>query len=141
MSALDDLRTARYRRMESDYYSERLARLKSAAEGLNSQLGSGGGGSGKAHDKMAQLASTIVDLEMSIAQTMIDSEYRTIQAEKSLEQLPDEHRMVMRLRYISAMRWEEVAAVMGYSVRQCHRIFDSAMERISKPERCHTMSH
>ena len=132
MSALDDLRTARYRRMESDYYSERLARLKSAAEGLNSQLGSGGGGAGKVHDKMAQLASTIIDLEMCIAQTMIDSEYRTIQAEKSLEQLPDEQRMVMRLRYISAMRWEEVATVMGYSVRQCHRIFDTAMEKLSK---------
>lgn len=135
MSIMDDLRTARYRRMESEYYSERLARLRAAAEGLGSQLGNtGNGDSGgqKIPDKMAQLTATIVDLERKLAAAVVDCECRAIRADEAIDTLPESQRMVMRLRYVSAMRWETIAEEMGYSVRQCHRIYDSAVERLSK---------
>jgi DNA-directed RNA polymerase specialized sigma24 family protein len=135
MSALDDLRDLKYRRMESDYYSERLARLRAAAEGLNSKLGGeGGGGSHKIPDKMAQLSAAIMDLEMLVAEKVIECELGSLEVEKALDALPPDQKRIMRLRYVRALRWEDVAKEAGYSVRQCHRLYDNAAVKLSKAE-------
>lgn len=40
----------------------------------------------------------------------------------------EDEQEVLRLRYILGMKWEEVAAKMGYSWKQTHRIHSSALK-------------
>ena len=132
MSALDDLRSARYRRIESDYYSERLVRLQSAAEGLNAQLATGDVDIWNLPHSMQSLADTIMDLGARVSLSIVECEQHTVRAEKALDGLTEPQRMIMRLRFVRAMRWEQVADEMHLSVRQCHRIYDSAVKKLSR---------
>lgn len=133
MSALDKLRNARYSRVRSELYSERLARLRSAAQGLTSQLNSAAGkGTPKAHDRLAELLATIVDLEVDLSYAIVDSEKLTSEAEAYLDKLPPVQQMVVRLRHMRGYDWAKVAEEMDYSERQCQRHLEEAERNLSK---------
>lgn len=51
--------------------------------------------------------------------------------ERAIDALKPMHRMVLRLRYIEGLSWDEVCTCMGYSWRQTHRIHAEALARLS----------
>lgn len=65
------------------------------------------------HDKQKELAEKQLAIE------------RVIDALKPMQ------RMVLRLRYIEGLSWEEVCTSIGYSWRQTHRIHAEALARLS----------
>lgn len=48
--------------------------------------------------------------------------------EDAIESLPDRERLLIRYRYIDGKNWIEIAATMGYSWQQTHRIHAKALE-------------
>lgn len=51
--------------------------------------------------------------------------------ERAIDALKPMQRMVLRLRYIEGLSWDEVCTCMGYSWRQTHRIHAEALARLS----------
>lgn len=55
---------------------------------------------------------------------------RQLAIEKALECLPPTEKILMRLRYIRGLRWEDICQEMHYSWKQIHRIHAAALEKI-----------
>ena len=48
------------------------------------------------------------------------------------------YRWLLELRYMNCWTWERIADVMGYEVRQVHRIHGDALQKVRVPDgRCH----
>lgn len=54
--------------------------------------------------------------------------------EMAIAPLPPEERMVIRFRYLDALRWEDVCEKMSYSWTQTHRIHASALHHLEAEE-------
>ncbi len=133
MSVLDQLRNARYSRVRSELDSERLERLRSAAQGLNSQLGStGASGSPKTPDRMAEVLVTIDELQTKLSYSIVETERLAMEAEAHIDSLPPVQQTVVRLRFIRGFDWAEVAEEMGYSERQCQRHLEEAVKKLAR---------
>lgn len=52
--------------------------------------------------------------------------------EAALSSLPVRERIVMRMRYIKGMRWEDICTAAHYSWRQVHRIHGAALARLTE---------
>lgn len=49
-----------------------------------------------------------------------------------------EHRVLLRMRYINLMPFENIAVDMGYDIRQVHRIHGNALQSLSEHvTKCH----
>ena len=81
-------------------------------------------------DKMATLTATIVDLEKKLDKRRVDCEKEMQRAETVIDTLPDQQRLVMRLRYIEGLSWKQVAEKSNYAKRHCIRIHKKALERM-----------
>ena len=53
--------------------------------------------------------------------------------ETGIDTLPPTERVLLRLRYIHGLSWEEVCVDMSYSWRQVHRIHAKALEALREP--------
>ena len=81
-------------------------------------------------DKMASITATIVDLEGKLDKRRVDCEREMQRAEIVIDTLPDQQRLVMRLRYIEGLTWKQVAEKSNYDKRHCIRIHKRALERM-----------
>lgn len=81
-------------------------------------------------DKMATITASIVDLEKKLDQRRVNCELEMQIAETVIDTLPDQQRLVMRLRYIEGLSWKQVAEKSNYDKRHCQRIHKRALERM-----------
>lgn len=107
----------------------RIAALRETLERITPQLdGMPHGSDGK--DKMATLTATIVDLEEKLDKRRVNCEVEMQRAETVIDTLPDQQRLIMRLRYIDGLTWRQVSEKSNYDKRHCIRIHKRALERI-----------
>ncbi|MDD3243545.1 MAG: hypothetical protein PHD32_07485, partial [Eubacteriales bacterium] len=103
---IQKLKSVRAIRQEADDLSERIERLRSAAERTTSapSITGFGGGSGST-DRMAEQAAKLVDLISRRQQRLIYLEMQLEEIEEWLDGLSLEQREIMRLRYLKGMTW------------------------------------
>ena len=112
---------------EAEDVRERIQRLRSLAESATSVMRDMPGGSALA-DKTGDGASSLADLERD-AERRIEAYLGHVGAvEAEIEKLGDpQHRMLLRMRYVDGLTWDEVAEHVRYSRSQSIRLHDDAM--------------
>lgn len=87
--------------------------------------------SAEAGRAMEQAVAQREQLEVRYCQLCaeIDAECNAI--EVAISSLPVRERIVLRMRYIKGMRWEDICTEAHYSWRQVHRIHGAALARLS----------
>ncbi len=126
---IQKLRSVRAIRQEADDLSERIERLRSAAERTTAAPSiTGFGGNSGGGDRMADQAAKLVDLIARRQQRLIYLEMQCEDVEVWLDGLDAVQRMVLRLRYISGLAWSAVAKETHYSADHCLRVHRSAIQ-------------
>ena len=83
------------------------------------------------HSPMESSLVKVIDLEYEInddIDRLVDLKREIIEVVNSVQ--PAECQLVLEMRYLSFMTWEEIADRMNYSYRQIHRIHGQALSDI-----------
>ena len=89
----------------------------------------------RGHSRMEDCICKIIDLESEINQDMIqlvELKKDIIGRIKAVEST--ELQTVLDLRYLSYMRWEEIAIELGYGIDNVFRLHRNALDEIKIPE-------
>lgn len=90
----------------------------------------------KGHSRLEDVVIQIIGLETEINQDMMKlvalkkDIIRRIKAVESAEL-----QTILELRYLSYMRWEEIAIELGYGIDNVFRLHRNALDEIEIPER------
>ncbi len=90
----------------------------------------------KGHSRLEDAVIQIIELETEINQDMIklvELKKDIIRRIKAVESF--ELQTVLELRYLSYMRWEEIAIELGYGIDNVFRLHRNALDEIKIPER------
>lgn len=124
-----DLGELRYRKMKIESINERIMRLRSAMEmgtckldGINKSM--------TKTDRLAENVAKLIEMENSLMQETIELESCIKNIESSIQNLPEQQRLVIRLRDIDGMNWVRISYKMHYDERHCRRIHAKAMENL-----------
>jgi DNA-directed RNA polymerase specialized sigma24 family protein len=126
---IDELREIRFRKTEIIGTEERIKRLESIAEKTTTTAQEGSRGTG-VQDRMAQTVITALDLMDALRLRIVEHEAMVQAIESEVDKLAPNFRSVIRLRDFEGLRWDVIAARMGYEVRHCKRIHQYAFEAI-----------
>lgn len=81
-------------------------------------------------NRQEDLIIRILDLEKEITKD-IDSLIREKQRAKSvIDKLDGPYKVVMTMRYLECMKWEEIAYRIGYSIQAVYKIHGQALKRV-----------
>ena len=89
----------------------------------------------RGHSRMEDCICKIIDLESEINQDMIqlvELKKDILGRIKAVEST--ELQTVLELRYLSYMRWEEIAIELGYGIDNVFRLHRNALDEIKIPE-------
>ena len=82
-------------------------------------------------DKIGNLVSTIADMQSDRYDCMAETLKKMDEIEKAIDKVDNErYREILRLRYISLKKWEEIAVTTGYDLRWVHRMHGRALQSI-----------
>lgn len=116
------------KQIENDY--EELQRLRDCANKITPAY-SLVPGSGGDNQKVATAVAKIVDLEKAINADMARLMTALQEVRELISLLNDDTQIVvMRMRYLNYKKWEVIAADLGYSWRQVHRLHGRALNSI-----------
>ena len=89
----------------------------------------------KRHSRLEDAVIQIIELETEINQDMIklvELKKDIIRRIKAVEST--ELQTILELRYLSYMRWEEIAIELGYGIDNVFRLHRNALDEITIPE-------
>lgn len=84
----------------------------------------------KQSNKQEDLIIKMIDLEKEISKDidkLIDEKKR---AKSIIDKLDGPYRLVMSMRYLECMKWEEIAYRIGYSIQAVYKIHGQALKRV-----------
>ena len=113
-----------------------LSNLRSLSTSISSDMSQERVQSTKQPDKIGGIVAKIVDLENEInaeIDQFVDLKKEIRDAVNTLSNRNEQ--LVLRLRYIEFLTWEQVAERMTYSLKQVFRIHGEAVKNIVIPER------
>lgn len=125
-----DLRELFWMKQNIARLEEKLANLESEVTKTN-ELIKIRSGARPAEDKLGDLVSRMVDLQNEINEKLQKYYEHVKQIEQKIEALPPREALLIRLRYIEQMRWEEICVEMNYSWRQIHYIHAEALKKLA----------
>ena len=76
----------------------------------------------------------ITGYERDYSTQLIEAMREIMEIDGWLQQLPERHEDIMRLRYIDARSWSEVAREVGYSEAHCYTLHHEAVALLEKIE-------
>ena len=83
-------------------------------------------------NRLESSVSKIVDIEREIGTSIDQLERIRLQVESVINSVPNvNQRNVLRLRYISGMKWEQIAAKLNYDYRWVLRLHGKALNKIA----------
>lgn len=86
---------------------------------------------GSSQTDLSGYAATLDEMIEDLKKERLEKVKIRKKIEQSIRNLEDEDEQeVLRLRYISGLKWEEVAAEMGYSWKQTHRFHSAALKNL-----------
>ncbi len=110
---------------------EQVSRLRNMAMKATSSFQAERISGTKQHSPMESSLVKVIDLEYEIdadIDRLVDLKREIIEVVNSVQH--PECQLVLELRYLSYMNWEEIAERMNYSYRQIHRIHGQALSNI-----------
>lgn len=126
------------RKLKSAYYWRRsleedfieLQKLRDNAARITPQYGKAPAGCGDGQ-KLERTIISIADYEAIIKEHM-DNLYMALEEVTRLINLVDDPQghLVLQMRYRNFKKWEQIAAELGYSWRQVHRLHDKGLNAI-----------
>jgi len=108
---------------------EQIKSLRELAERITAEIERTPKGNG---DGMAGAVDSIVDLQKEVC----DEVALLVSVKRDINQIISEvenidQRTVLELRYLSCLRWEEIAVIMGYSMQRVFQIHKEAINAIN----------
>ena len=83
-------------------------------------------------NRLESSVSKIVDIEREIGASIDQLERTRFQVESVINSVPNvNQRNVLRLRYISGMKWEQIAVKLNYDYRWVLRLHGKALNKIA----------
>ena len=82
----------------------------------------------KDNDKFTNLISDKMELEMELRREICKGYRETQFIERTIRDLPEREKYLMRLRYINGHKWETICYKMSYEWRQVHRIHSEILK-------------
>jgi len=83
-------------------------------------------------NRLESSVSKIVDIEREIGTSIDQLERIRLQVESVINSVPNvNQRNVLRLRYISGMKWEQIAVKLNYDYRWVLRLHGKALNKIA----------
>ena len=83
-------------------------------------------------NRLESSVSKIVDIEREIGTSIDQLERTRLQVESVINSVPNvNQRNVLRLRYISGMKWEQIAVKLNYDYRWVLRLHGKALNKIA----------
>lgn len=87
------------------------------------------------NDKWTDLIAEKLKIE-KIINKEIEKGYKEMTfIEETIEKLPEKEKLLMRLRYIDCLKWEEICVHMGYEWRQIHYIHSAILRKLGCAKR------
>jgi len=125
------IQNIRTQREKVELLRERIARLRSAMETGSRQLFTERLGPQDYRDKLAEDMARLDELERMLVDEVVSLESGIRMAERALEELPEQQRVILRLRYMEGLSWRTVAKHAHYSESHCKKIHKKAMEKMA----------
>ena len=131
----EQLKTYRDIKKEHDHLAQKIKQLELEMYGPRSQRVDGmprsGSGENYVLEERMDQKTELLELLREKARELVEA-MQVI--EHTIEKLDNRERHLMRLHYIDALTWEQVAVEMGYSWRQVHRIHGDALAKLKEEE-------
>ena len=108
---------------------EQIKSLRELAERITVEIERTPKGNG---DGMAGAVDSIVDLQREVCDEvakLVDVKREIAQVINEVDNI--EQRTVLELRYLSCLRWEEIAVIMGYTMQRVFQIHKAAINSIN----------
>lgn len=126
------LNTYRKVRIERDQLVEMLKDLESRIYAAGVPPYDGQPRSPGVGDPTGNNAATHSDLEARYWAKVAELDARGCEFENWIAPLSDTERMLLRYRYLGAMKWEQVALRMNYGLRHLHNLHDACLDKLAK---------
>ena len=110
---------------------EKLIELEAKAAQITSKISKEPKEHDNTVDKLSETVAEIVDLQNEINDQLKKYYERVKYIERSIEALPPREALLIRLRYLDQLRWEEICVEMHYSWRQIHYIHAEALKMLA----------
>ena len=120
MTAKEYMEQARYLDMQINSKIEQVRSLNELATKVTTVYSDMPHSPNRNTSRMEETIAKIIDLE---------SEINNVEDEK--------YRILLELRYINQMSWEEIAVHLGYDLRYTHKIHGRALQKVTVPEKRH----
>lgn len=91
----------------------------------------------KQNDKYTNLINDKMLLEMELRREICKGYRETQFIERTIRELPEREKYLMRLRYINGCKWEAICVKMNYEWRQIHTIHSNVLKELRKKETPH----
>lgn len=128
-NAVEFLSQARHIDVQINNKLEELSYLKALAEKVTTTYRSDMVDGSRDVHKREEIICKIITLQNEINLDIDQLVDLKISIRQIIESLPDmEGRIVLNLRYVRLLKWQEVADTMGYSLRRVHNFHDRAIQ-------------
>lgn len=84
----------------------------------------------KQGNRQEDLVIKIIDLEKEITKDIDNLICEKKRAKAVIDELDGPYRLVMTMRYLECMKWEEIAYRIGYSIQAVYKIHGQALKRV-----------
>ncbi|MEQ2400136.1 DUF1492 domain-containing protein [Peptoniphilus hominis (ex Hitch et al. 2025)] len=84
----------------------------------------------KQGNRQEDLIIKIIDLEKEITKDIDSLICEKKKAKTVIDKLDGPYRLVMSMRYLECMKWEEIAYRIGYSIQAVYKIHGQALKRV-----------
>ena len=81
-------------------------------------------------DRTAELVARIVDMDARLQDKRIALLEQMAAIERAIESLEPIERLLIRLRYIDGLRWEEIAVDLNYSIQHVWRLHGEVLKKM-----------
>ncbi len=126
---LDDLKMCRTYANAIRSIEESIERLRSEMERTTQVLSLAPAHSGS-KDKIAEQVRRMEELEIARAREIADMEAYIDRCRVWLSTIPEQQALILSLRYIEGLEWEDIARVSHYSKGHCTKIHTAAKKRL-----------
>ena len=113
--------------------ADRYNKLRAQAERITPAYSQVPGAAGGSQDKLAKQVSALVDMEIKYQAEFAAARNAMHKVEQLIASLDDyTQRIVLEDRYLSFMKWEEIAVKRGYTYRWVLKLHGKALEALKK---------
>lgn len=123
----EDLKEYQWIVRNIEHLESQLEEAQAQAESVSSPISGEGGGGGGDGDKMASNVCNIITIKEKIQEELDKAREAQSRIMDAIAQLPHTEALVIRLRYIEGLEWDNVSSRMNYSTRQILRVHGYAI--------------